>query len=116
MKNILLRIFPLGITLLLFSCKTWDAAQIEPKADPIEPKLPVLERSITDYANAEVTTNEDAMEIFTKEVEKNLTDPYGDKFGYITMSTKRLNTNVGAGLMALNFFTAGIPFLFGIPW
>jgi hypothetical protein len=115
MKRLLLRIFPLGITLLLFSCKTWDATQIEPKADPIEPKLPALERSITDYANAEVSTNEDEMEIFTKEVENNLTEPYGKKFGYITMSSNRLKANFGNGLTLLNILLGGAPILLGVP-
>ena len=116
MKRMLIRIFSLGITLLFFSCKTWDATQIEPKADPIKPKLPALERSITDYANAEVVSNEDEMEIFTKEVEKNLTDPYGDKYGYITFQSNYLNRSQGVGFYLLNIVTLGVPSLFGVPW
>ena len=82
MKSILKFIL---LSVLFSSCKSWDASKISVKKEPLTPKLLTLERKIEDVVNTVIATNPDEMKIFTKEVEENLIDPYGDKYGYIIM-------------------------------
>ncbi len=103
------------IASVLMGCKSWDATQIHPESDPIQPKLPALEKSISDYVSAEVVSSEDEMTIFTKEVENNLTDPYGSKYGYITLSAKQIEFKRNPGLIIANGTLFFLPSLFGLP-
>ena len=101
--------------LIITSCKSWDASKIAVKKEPITPKILTLERKIEDIANATVVTNDDRMKLFTKEVEDNLTDPYGDKYGYIVMKQNIIKVNMGIGWALLQGFTGAVPLLFGVP-
>jgi hypothetical protein len=112
MKNVL---FGVALLIILAGCKSWDASQIDPQEDPIEPKLPALERSISDYASAQIISNEDEIRIFTKEVENNLTNPYGKKYGYVTLSSKHIETNHKAGFAIFNGLLMFLPGLAGMP-
>ncbi|GEM_PF-2188453 len=103
--------------LLLTSCKAWDPALLDVQKDPINPKLLTLERRIQDLANTTVTTNDDELKLFTKEVEENLIDPYGDKYGYLVM--KRNIIEMKMGLMPwilINGILLQTPLLFGVPY
>jgi hypothetical protein len=73
------------VSAILTTCKSYDASKISVKKEPIAPKLLTLNKKIEDMANATVLTSEDRMKLFSKEVEENLTDPYGDKYGSIVM-------------------------------
>ncbi|MEX2597701.1 MAG: hypothetical protein WEC59_12315 [Salibacteraceae bacterium] len=102
--------------LILVSCKAWDPSMISVKKDPISPKLLPLERRMEDLANTTITTNDDELKVFTQEVEENLIDPYGDKYGYIAYKKNVLDSKIGLGLFILSGFTLYIPNLFGMPF
>ena len=111
-------VFKIVIALfLLTSFKSWDASKVGVKKEPLSPKLLTLDRKIEDVANTTVVTNPDQMRFFTKEVEENLIDPYGDKYGYIIMKQNIIKFK--AGMMpwiipnAILFYT---PILFGLPF
>ena len=100
---------------LFISCKTWDVTKIAVKKDAISPKLLTLDKQIDDIANVRVVISEDGKTVFTKEVEDNLIDPYGEKFGYIVMKQNIIKANGGLDLILPNLLTLGIPMLFGCP-
>jgi hypothetical protein len=109
------KLFIVALVALMAGCKPWSAAKISVKKEPITPKLLTLEKKIEDVANATVITSGDQMKLFSKEVEENLTDPYGDKYGYIVMKQNMVKMKMGTGWAILQGFTAGIPLLFGVP-
>lgn len=104
------------VFVVLTGCKTWDASMISPKSDPITPKLLTLERRIEDLANTSVVTSDDELKLFTKEVENNLIDPYGDKYGYIALKRNIIDAKMGMGQYILSGFLLTIPNLFGMPF
>ncbi len=101
------------VSIILTSCKSWDASKITVKKEPLTPKLLTLERKIEDVANSVVATNPDEMKIFTKEVEENLIDPYGDKYGYIIM--KQNIIKMKPGIFIPNAILLFIPTILGLP-
>lgn len=100
---------------LLTSCKSWDASKISVKKEPLSPKILTLDKKIEDMMNATVITSSDQMKIFSKEVEENLTDPYGDKYGFVVMKQNIIKVNMGIGWALLQGFTGAVPLLFGVP-
>jgi len=106
----------LFIGIVLTSCKSWDASKIGVKKEPIAPKVLTLDKKLEDMANATVITSGDQMKLFSKEVEENLTDPYGDKYGYIIMKQNLIKWKMGIGWALLQGFTAAVPGLFGVPY
>jgi hypothetical protein len=100
----------------LFGCKTWDASMVRPKTEPINPKLLSLERRMEDFANTTVYTNESELKLFTQEVETNLIDPYGEKFGYIALSKNVLKHKVGLPQLVLSIALFTLPNIFGMPF
>ena len=100
---------------LIVSCKSWDAARIGVKKDPISPKLLTLDKRIEDIENVTFTYNEDGRKLYTKEVEENLVDPYGEKYGYIAISQNIIKSKMGMGWALLNCWTLFTPSLFGCP-
>jgi len=106
----------LVIIILSAGCKAWDPSMLVPKHDPISPKLLTLERQIEDLANTTVVANEDELRIFTKEVEENLIDPYGDKYGYIALKKNIIDIKYGGGYFWPSSLLATIPNLFGLPF
>jgi len=94
-------------------CKSWDVSKISVKKEPLTPKLLALERKIEDVANTVVATISDEMKIFTKEVEENLIDPYGDKYGYIIM--KQNIIKMKSGIFIPNAILLFIPTILGSP-
>ena len=121
MKNLIIYLTLLSI---LSSCKTWNGAMITPKNDPITPKLLTLERRIEDVSLPNLTTPHgdnqfrlnDEILLFTKEVEENLMDPYGDKYGTIVLKRNVIDVRYGMGNFILSTFLFTIPNLFGMPF
>jgi len=101
---------------ILSGCKTWNIGKLKIAKEPISPKLLTLNKKFKDIVNAPVVTNPDQILLFTKEVEENLIDPYGDKYGYIVMKQTVLKSKASTGLLILNVFTSCIPVLFGCPF
>jgi|JI7StandDraft_1071085.scaffolds.fasta_scaffold02427_6 hypothetical protein len=112
LKNLL----SLIVLVVLTGCKAWDASMLTPKNAPITPKLLTLERRMEDLANTTVVTNDDELKLFTKEVENNLIDPYGDKYGYIAFKRNIIEQKSGAGLTILSALLWTAPNIFGMPW
>jgi hypothetical protein len=54
-------------------------------------------------------------EFFTKEVEENLIDPYGEKYGYISFKVLYYEGRDGSLLFFLNVMTGFVPSLCGVP-
>ncbi len=102
--------------LLLTGCKAWDPSDISQQKNPIAPKLLALEPKVDDLANKIIATNNFETTLFNKEVEDNLTDPYGEKYGYITLKRNILSIRPGWGFYALSILTATIANLFGMPF
>ncbi|KAB1066065.1 hypothetical protein [Salibacter halophilus] len=112
MKNSILILTIIFMT----GCKAWDPSMISVQKDPISPKLLSLERRMEDLANTTVNTNDDELKVFTEEVEKNLINPYGDKYGYIAYKKNVLDYSPGMGMLLLSSFTLTVPNLFGMPY
>ncbi|MBY0244186.1 MAG: hypothetical protein K2Q03_01905 [Sphingobacteriaceae bacterium] len=108
--------FFLVALVVLTGCKTWDGSMINPKKDPISPKLLTLERKIEDLMNTNVVTNYDEVKLFTKEVEDNLTDPYGDKYGYIALKRNIIEARIGVFDYLFSTFLLTAPNLLGMPF
>jgi hypothetical protein len=102
------------VSFLLSGCKAWDVSYLAVKKEPLTPKLLTLDRKIEDVANTVVLTNSDEMILFTKEVEENLIDPYGDKYGYIIMKRNPIKFKSGPNIP--NAILLNIPLLFGVPF
>jgi hypothetical protein len=121
MKNLLVSIVVLSI---VSGCKTWNGAMIVPNHDPITPKLLTLERRIEDISLPNVATTHvdnryrlnDEILLFTKEVEENLIDPYGDKYGTIALKRNIIDVRYGIGNFILSSFLLTIPNLLGLPF
>lgn len=104
------------ILLVFTGCKSWNSAEINVQKDPISPKLLTLERRMEDLANTSITTNEDELKLFTREVEENLIDPYGDKFGFIVLKRNVIENKMGMmPWILLNAPLFHAPLLFGFP-
>lgn len=99
------------LIIVLTSCKSFELSQMVPANTPINPLLPTLE----DYANSTVGASQDELNFFTKEVEQNLIDPYGDKHGYIVLRRIRYEVKLGLGWSFVGGFLVCVPFLFGAP-
>lgn len=108
--------FYLTALVLLAGCKAWNPSMLAPKDEPITPKLLTLERQIEDLANTTVVANEDELRLFTKEVENNLMDPYGDKYGYIALKRNIVDVKYGMGYFWTSTILVSIPNLFGLPF
>lgn len=89
---------------------------IAAKKDPISPKLLTLDRRMEDMANTTIVTNDDELKLFTKEVEENLVDPYGDKYGYIALKRNVIKYRAGFGYYMTSAMLLSIPNLFGFPY
>ncbi len=100
----------------LTSCKSWDPSMIKSPESPISPKLLTLERKIEDLANTTIKTSDHELKLFTEEVENNLIDPYGDKYGYIALKRNIVQSKMGIGLYILSAITATVPNLLGMPF
>ena len=104
------------LSLVIFTgCKSWDSSMLMPKNDPLTPKLLTLERRIEDLSNTTVVANGDELILFTKEVENNLIDPYGDKYGYIALKKNIIKVNHGMGYLIPSAILLYVPTLFGFP-
>lgn len=112
MKKIIALVF---ISCLIGGCKTWDISRMNVKNDPLPIRLLSLEKKIEDLKEIRFIPNEDRVRLFTKEVEENLTDAYGDKYGYIMMSQNIIDFRKGTGWLFPNAWTLCSVMLLGCP-
>lgn len=116
-----------GIMCLLMTtgCRTWNGAMIAPHDAPITPRLLTLDRRLDDIAmpgmlsaNAGIDPQrlQDEIALFTKEVEQNLVDPYGDKHGTIAFTRNIIDARYGIGNFIASSLLLTVPNLFGLPF
>jgi hypothetical protein len=106
---------PLLLLLFLAGCKAWDGSRVTVKKDPLSPKLLSLQGKFDDISNLVVVAGSDRVRLFSHEVEDNLTDPYGNKYGYIVMRQHIIKMKAGYGWAIFDGLTLGVPILFGCP-
>jgi hypothetical protein len=130
-----MKYLPIGLIVVLSSvgCKSWDGSMITAAKDPIHPKLLTLDARMDDGTHATVifhgtgvdqgaviaTTMRqqgDDFKLFTSEVEDNLMDPFGSKYGSITFRRHVIESRFGAGQLVLSTLLFTIPNLFGFPF
>jgi len=106
-------------------CRSWNASLIAPQSAPITPKLLTLDRRLEDIAmpgmgaaNAGVSPQrlQDEIDLFTKEVERNLVDPYGEKYGTIAFTRNIIDARYGMGGFIASSLLFTVPNLFGMPF
>jgi len=104
-------------------CKVWDATQMVPKNAPLTPKLVALDRKIENgmnstmaYSNVGSFTNDDELNLFVKEVENNLTDPYTNKYGTILMKRNVIDSRYGLGYLTASSLLITLPNILGLPF
>ncbi len=90
-------------------------ADYKPSNKPINPKLPSMEKSIDDYYHANVQSNEMTLRIFNKEVDDNLTNPYGKKYGYIVLKTNSVGSVKCKGVLIAEACLLFFPAMLGAP-
>jgi hypothetical protein len=110
----------LFIMILFQNCRTYNSAQSVNTKSPIEPKLPALKASMDNQTNMltlplTVYGSSDQFEIFDQEVDNNLCNSYGKRFGYIVLRTYYSKFGLGIGYSAASGATLFIPNLFGMP-
>jgi hypothetical protein len=103
------------------SCRTVKVSQVTADKAPISFKLPALEKSFNHY-NALTTArygmpvrHNNSLQILNDEVDDNLTNPYGAKYGYVQISSNYVRYKMGMGYAMLSGFTLFIPNLIGFP-
>jgi hypothetical protein len=89
---------------------------ISPTEDPISPQLLTVEKRIEDYSNAAVERSSIELKLFTQELEENIMDPYGDKYGYIAYKRGPIEFDNPYIYSIIIGVTAGIPLIFGMPF
>jgi hypothetical protein len=107
------------IMILFQNCRTYNSSQSLNLKSPIEPKLPALKSSMDNQSGTFVTPllygNADQFEIFDQEVDNNLCNSYGPKYGYIVLRTYYSKFGLGLGYSVVSGITLLIPNLFGMP-
>lgn len=114
-----------GLLMAFTGCRSWNGAMIGPADAPITPKLLTLDRRIEDVAlpgmaSSNAGTNpfraQDEIDLFTKEVERNLVDPYGEKYGTIALTRNIVDARYGMGNFIASSLLFTVPNLFGLPF
>ncbi len=113
----------LCLIFLLGGCRTWDGSFIKPGTDPINPKILTLNLKLEDYQTAASVGNStldyrlnDGIMLFTKEAEQNLMDPFGDKYGTMSLRTNIVVARFGIGNMLLSSLLFTLPNVMGFPF
>jgi hypothetical protein len=118
-------IYGIMFLLVITGCRTWNGAMIAPQDAPITPRLLTLDRRLDDIAmpgmlsaNAGIDPQrlQDEIALFTKEVEQNLVDPYGDKYGTIAFTRNIIDARYGIGNFIASSLLFTVPNLFGMPF
>ena len=113
----------LCLVLILGGCRTWDGSFIKPSVDPLQPKMLTLELKLEDFQTANSIGNNsmdyrlnDGLLLFTREAEENLMDPFGYKYGTLSLKTNLVDARFGIGNLLLSSMLFTIPNLLGFPF
>ncbi|MFP4664660.1 MAG: hypothetical protein ACLFM1_09560 [Bacteroidales bacterium] len=100
--------------LLLIGCRSYHPMMMEPETDPIDPKLPAMQLySGDEYQNQLIDREE--FHMFREEMETNIMNPYGDKYGSAFYSSRILKSNGGWGWFLASGLTLYTINLLGFP-
>lgn len=114
------------VLLCCASCKAFDPNLLNPTAVVLSPKLPALENRVREEleevavmlgpGGSVVTTtrSRDVATFFERETREALTEPYGDKKGFLELKVTPLTTR-GSGWLLLSGVTLFLPNLVGMP-
>lgn len=100
-----------------YQCKNIQLAEFHPSPE-LKSKLPALQNINSTTAPLVFGSNiyQDAVSLYNRNLEDNLTDPVGEKYGYVLYKTfVAQNTYKGWGLYTGSIITLGIPNLLGLP-
>jgi hypothetical protein len=123
--TLLRNLFLIGMFSLLSGCKTWNASMIQAPRTPIKPMLLTLERIPVERASMLAAADNsllfasqfsDEVNLFTQELERNLMDPYADKYGYIEFRPYVVDARYGIGQLIFSALLFTLPNLFGMPF
>ena len=124
MKKILFTLFIASI-LTDTGCKVVQLSDFN--VQPVlSTKLPALEL-LSDNKNSmnamypmyyyDMGVSPDAQNLFSKDLQENITNPIGEKYGYVQFKTLVAQSGIhGWGWYFLSICTLEIPNLFGMPW
>lgn len=105
------------VVFLLVGCKSWTPAAITIAKKTISPKLLTLENTADELGKSLIyRTSVDELKIFNQELEENLTDPYGTKYGYISYKSRLIDYKLGLGYYIVSTLLMTIPNLLGLPF
>jgi hypothetical protein len=140
MDGVTIGLYFLIASTLLISCRSVNMANYQGKKSPIPTKLLTLERQFGDvvgptynygyhYGNTNghnygypngysnfMPLSGDELKVINNEVDENLTDPFGDKYGYIEFNRRIVNAKYGIGWAFLSTITFFVPNLLGMPF
>ncbi len=99
---------------LLVGCRSWSPMVLQDPPSPIEPTLPALQL----YAGNEYTAEfvgESEFRLFMEEMESNIMNPYGDKYGSVFYSSRILEQKDGLGFLIASGMTLYFLNVLGMP-
>ena len=119
-KQILTTIVIVG---LFTGCKSFDPKFLSPTGNPFNPKLPSMERYIENNLVAIVTTTgqsvgaspQDVLTLFDREVSEIMTNPYGDKKGFLLLKVNTIENKLSVWQWIVSGTLMFTPTLLGLP-
>jgi len=102
------------ISVLIFGCRSWSPMSMEQEKAPVNPQIPSLQL----YAGTEYYTeilSETEFRLFRQEMEENIMNPYGDKFGSAFYSSRIVDEKSGMGFIVLSGLSLYTLNLVGLP-
>jgi len=107
-------IFLISTVIMMIGCRSYQPIMMEPETDPINPQLPALQLySGDEYQNQFIARDE--FHMFREEMETNIINPYGDKYGSAFYSSRTLDSNDGWGWFLASGMTLYTINLVGFP-
>lgn len=99
---------------VIAGCRSYQPMMLEPEKKPIDPKLPALQLYTGDEYQNQIIGQEE-FHMFREEMETNIMDPYGDKYGSAFYSSRVLDSNGGWGWFLASGLTLYTINLLGFP-
>lgn len=102
------------VSVLIFGCRSWTPMSIEQEKAPINPQIPSLQL----YAGTEYYTeilSETEFRLFRQEMEENIMNPYGDKYGSAFYSSRVVDEKSGMGFIVLSGLSLYTLNIVGLP-
>lgn len=106
------------------SCRSFDPTLLNPTAVALTPKLPAMENRVEPELTVVVVPggtvvadrSRDVATLFERETREALTEPYGDKRGFLELKVTTIKTQSGLGWALLSGLTVFLPNVVGMPF